>query len=105
MSKAQVSKLLLKKTTKRDDGTKALPVDQRADAAVRIDFSKEILGKSVSSVKSYWQKLIFSGRAVPPPVKASDAEVVAFVKANPGAVGYVSASTSVDGVKVLKVTE
>jgi ABC-type phosphate transport system substrate-binding protein len=38
-------------------------------------------------------------------VKASDQEVAAFVGANPGAIGYVSAETTLPGnTKVLKVT-
>ncbi len=105
MSKAQVSKLLLKKKTKWENGSKVVPVDLTDSSPVRVEFSKAIHGKSVNAVKSYWQKLIFSGRAVPPSMKASDTEVVDFVKANAGAVGYVSGKAPVAGVKILKITE
>ena len=36
---------------------------------------------------------------------ASDADVIAFVNANPGAIGYVSAAAASGSVKVLTVTE
>jgi len=42
---------------------------------------------------------------VPPPEKASDDEVLAFVRANPGGIGYVSSGAQVGaGIKVLEVT-
>jgi hypothetical protein len=55
----------------------------------------------VPSVYSYWQEIVFSGRGEPPPERASDAEVVAFVRANVNAFGYVSPTAAVAGVKVL----
>jgi ABC-type phosphate transport system substrate-binding protein len=45
---------------------------------------------------------VFSGKDVPPPEKGTDADVVAFVKSNPGAIGYVAAG-SADGVKVVSL--
>jgi hypothetical protein len=57
----------------------------------------------VSAVESYWQQAIFSGRSVPPLEKASDAEVLAFVRANPGAVGYVSGGADL-GASVKELT-
>ena len=82
-----------------------MPVDLSANSPVREAFSLAIHERDVNAVKSYWQRQIFSGRGVPPPEKASDSEVLAFVRANPGAVGYVSSGTAVgSGVKVLEVT-
>ena len=100
----QVSKMFLKKTTQWADGTKGAPVDQVETSDITETFFKAVHGKSPGAVKSYWQQQIFSGRGVPPPVKGSDAEVIAYVKANSGAIGYVSADAPVEGVKVLKVT-
>jgi hypothetical protein len=50
---------------------------------------------------AWWQQQIFGGGDTPPPTKASDAEIVAFVKATPGAIGYVSPSADVSGVTVV----
>lgn len=106
ISKQQLSRCFMKQTATWANGLPVLPVDQAASSAVREKFSSEVMGKDVSAVKSFWQRQIFSGRSVPPPEKASDAEVVAFVRANSGAVGYVSAGTSLgSGVKALSVTD
>jgi hypothetical protein len=46
---------------------------------------------------------VFSGRDTPPAIKASDASVLEFVRANPGAIGYVSPGADLAGVKVVSV--
>ena len=100
---AQLSRMFLKKLPKWDHGVAVVPVDQPAEAAVRAEFSKAVHGKAVAAVAAYWQQQIFAGRDVPPAEKAGDEAVLAFVRANPGAVGYVSAAASTSGVKVLEV--
>lgn len=105
LGKEQVSKLFLKKVTRWESGQKVAAVDLSESSALREHFSKTVLGKSVTAVKAYWQQEIYSGREVPPPEKASDSQVLAYVKANPNAIGYVSASTPVvDGVRVVQLS-
>lgn len=105
LSRDKVAAYFLKKTSTWDDGAAVQPVDQSDDTAVRKVFSTEVVKKSVSAVKAYWQQRIFSGRDLPPPEKGSDDEVVAYVKSNDRAIGYVSASAEVAGVKVISVSE
>lgn len=100
---AQLSRMFLKKLPKWDHGAAVVPVDQPAETPVRAEFSKGVHGKPVAAVVAYWQQQIFAGRDVPPAEKAGDEAVLAFVRANPGAVGYVSPSANTSGVKVLEV--
>ena len=96
--------IFMKKTSTWSDGHQALPVDQAASSSTRYGFSKVIFGRDVNAIKSYWQRQIFSGRGVPPPEKASDEEVLTFVRENSGAIGYVSSDADVGaGVKVLEI--
>jgi ABC-type phosphate transport system substrate-binding protein len=104
ISKQQLENFFMKKTGTWSEGLHVLPVDQAASSSTRHGFSKVIFGRDANAIKSYWQRQIFSGRGVPPPEKGSDDEVLAFVRANPGAIGYVSSNADVgSGVKVLKV--
>jgi ABC-type phosphate transport system substrate-binding protein len=103
LTKEQVSKIFLKKIPKWDTGQPILPVDQDPGSSVRALFSKEVHGKATSAVASYWQQQIFAGRDVPPAERPSDSAVLAFVKANPNAIGYVSEAASVSDVKVVAV--
>ena len=100
---ATLSRIYLKEAAAFPNGVSAAPVDQSKASPVRAAFSKRIVGRPVSAVETYWQQQIFSGKEVPPPNKATDDEVVAFVKATPGGVGYVSAGANVAGVKVVEV--
>lgn len=93
----------LKKTTRWPDDRVIRPVDEVAKASVRHVFSESVLQRTVESVKSYWRQIIFSGRGVPPPEFASDAEVVEYVLRNPGGIGYVSGAANIDGAKILQV--
>ncbi|MEP6835334.1 MAG: hypothetical protein ABJB74_18260 [Gemmatimonas sp.] len=98
-----LSKVFLKQTNKLPDGTSVTAVYQSKNSSARAAFDKEILGKTVAGVETFWQQQIFSGKDVPPAVKNSDEDVVTFVKATPGGIGYVSAGATVTGVKVITV--
>ena len=97
LSKDDVSRIFLKKNK---DLT---PVDQQKDAKVRSAFTKAVLGRPISAIISYWQQQIFSGGDSPPVEKGSDADVLAFVRNTPKAIGYVAAGTDL-GAGVRAVT-
>lgn len=103
LDRRTVAELFLKKRTRWDDDHAVLPVDLKQDSRVREKFSKDVLGRDVSSVRRYWAQLVFSGRGVPPPELESEAEVVKYVASHAGAIGYVSASAKLDGVKAIEV--
>ena len=104
MQKTEVAKLFLKKTTAWESGQAVSPVELPAAAKAREAFAHSVLNKSIAQVKSYWQQQIFSGRDVPPPEKQTENDVVAFVRSNPGAIGYVSKGMDIGrGVKALSV--
>ena len=75
------------------------PVDQRPESVVRREFSERVHHRSVVTIELYWRRMIFSGRALPPAELRSDQEVIDFVRATPGGVGYVAAATAAEGVK------
>lgn len=104
ISKSDLADYFLKKKTRWQSGRAVTPVDQTEKNGVRDEFCRNVLGKEVPWVKSYWQRMIFSGRETPPAELSSDAEVVSFVSSNPDAIGYVTSGASTgSGVKVVKV--
>jgi ABC-type phosphate transport system substrate-binding protein len=103
ITRADASRIFMKKTTRWSDGSKVVVVDLFPGFPVRESFTSEVIEKSVSAVQAYWQQQIFSGRGVPPEEMGSDAEVLAFVRSRPGAIGYVSIDAAADGVKVISI--
>lgn len=105
ISKSRLSQILLRKSTSWPDGQRAFPIDLEGRSKVREVFTKDIHNRSLATIKTYWQRQIFSGRSVPPPELATDQEVLDFVRRQPGAVGYVSLDTPLDGVRELFLLE
>ena len=104
LSKDELSKIFLKKMTQWPAGGAITAVDLGKAARAREAFSKAVHGRSVSAIESHWQQQIFAGKDVPPPEKPSDAEVLEFVRANAGGIGYVAAGTALGaGVKAVQV--
>ena len=93
----------LKKATRWANDEAIRPVDLGPGSPIRRAFSDDVLKRSVSAIKSYWQQMVFSGRGVPPPELDNDGEVVRFVLKNRGAVGYVSSGSDVAGAKIVPV--
>lgn len=104
LSEEELSRLFLKKTIRWPNGDDATPVDLSERAVVRESFSRDLFHKSVEAIKAYWQSLLFSGRGVPPVELASEDAVLAYVRANSGAVGYVSAGATLGtGVRRVQI--
>jgi hypothetical protein len=84
------------------DGSHVEPVLEKGGPAHEA-FLKEYLGKADAALQTYYRSLVFTGKASMPKVFATDAEVSAYVTKTKGAIGYVSADASTDGVKTLEV--
>ena len=104
MSREDVARIFLKKTTKFPDGRRALPVDLAIDSSIRENFSRDIHGKSASAVDAYWQQQIFAGRDVPP-VQKGEGAALDFVRSNGSGISYVSPGTNTDSVKVVAIID
>ena len=100
-----VSRMFRKDITRWPDGSPVTPVDQKMDSPTRVAFSAAVHGRSPALIAEFWRQQIFSGRSVPPVEKSSDAEVLDYIRANPGAIGYVSSQTTVGpDMKVITVS-
>ncbi len=82
-------------------GDKSTIVVFQKSGATKDSFEKDVLGRSGANLKSYWSRLVFTGRSKAPQEVENDAEVIAKVTSTPGAIGYVSDSAVNDSVKVL----
>jgi ABC-type phosphate transport system substrate-binding protein len=103
LARELVADIFLKKTTRWPDGSPISAVDLRFGSSVRQHFSEQVLLRSASAVRNYWQQRIFTGRGVPPPELDSDEAVIRYVQSRRGAVGYVSESAVTGAVKVVAV--
>ena len=96
MTAEQVAAIYLGTATTFPDGGAVALADQPEAAGIRGDFYQKATGRSAAQVKATWARLTFTGKGSPPKELKSDADVKAFVAADPKAIGYVDAS-AVDG--------
>lgn len=101
MDQTTVAKIFLGKAKSFPDGTQALPVDQDDGSATRDGFNSTVLGKSASQLKSYWSRLIFTGKGTPPKQSGDNAGVKGLVANNPNIIGYIDSSAVDASVKVV----
>lgn len=103
LSKTELARMFMKKITAWPDGRAVAVVDQERNSPARQAFSSDVHQKDADAVAAHWQVVVFSGRDVPPKILRSDEDVIAFVRSNPGAIGYVSPGAALDGVRAVTV--
>jgi hypothetical protein len=69
--------------------------------AITEEFLSTALGKDGSQYKSYWAKLVFTGKGTPPEIMSNNASMVSAISSNTSGIGFVASGTNVDGVKVV----
>jgi len=77
---------------KLPDGATALPLDQDTESPVRRAFYRLLLDKSLEEINSYWARLVFAGRTMPPKEISGPNEVLERVANDPHAIGYLDRS-------------
>ena len=101
ISEKDIKRIFLGKEKKFSNGSSVIPINLASGSAARKAFETNVVGKSASKMKSYWAKLVFSGKGNPPKEVADAAEAISLVAANPAVIGYIDASKVTDSVKVI----
>lgn len=92
MTRNEVINIFFGRSRQFFNGVEAQPVDL-ADANLdRERFYQALVGKDLSQVDAYWSRQVFSGRTRPPPKVATPDDVIKWVIANPGGIGFVDAA-------------
>ena len=83
------------------NGSPVTVVNAPAGSALRQRFLAQVLQQDDDQYRAYWTVRRHVGKGVPPRELASAAELIAFVQATPGAVGYIDAADLRPGVHVV----
>lgn len=93
-----------KKTTHWRHGPAIRPIDLAGNLRIHDRFAHDVLKKTPAQLRAYWVQRIFSGTDVPPPAADSPANVIAYVIANPGTLGYLPSGVSPGAAKVVSIS-
>ena len=97
----QVADIFLAKTGRFPGGEQAVALDLPLGAPLRNAFYRGFAGKSPALMKSYWTKMVFTGRGQPPRELPSSAAVRRMVADNPAMIGYIDRAALDPSVKVV----
>ncbi len=103
LTKKQVKLIFLGKKKSFPGGGEAKPVDQNEDSPAYAEFYQKVVGKTGAKLKSYWSKMVFTGKASPPQMVGDDGDVKTWVSKHKDALGYIDAGQVDESVKVLLV--
>jgi len=84
------------------DGSRVTPVTLKGGPAHEA-FLKAYVSKGDAAFRTGWRNLVFTGQGAMPKMFDSEAAVVDYVAATPGAIGYVGKGTDVGRAKTLAV--
>lgn len=98
IDKGVIKRIFLGKAKSFPGGGSAVPIVLKGGGA--DEFNKAVLGKSTGQLKSYWSKLVFTGKGTPP--KAVDeGEMLNLIANNPDLIGFLPKGKESGDVKVV----
>lgn len=100
----QVTDIFLGKAATFPNGVRVIPIDQQDGCSVREVFYHEYIGKTVEQVRTYWSKIVFTGKGYPPIEITSPDRVKRVVRDNPNYIGYIDRKAVDTSVKVVPVS-
>jgi TonB family protein len=98
----ELKSVFLQEKNSLADGSHVVPVLEKGGPAHQA-FLRQYLGQNDDALQNYYRSLVFTGKGLMPKTLHTDEEVVAYVARTRGAIGYVSATATLDGVKTLAV--
>lgn len=87
--------------THRIGGATIKPLDLPSASQHRQSFYQQLMGKSADQMKSYWARMIFTGRGMPPREVSSTREMEMLVGSNRHFIGYLDAEKVTAELKVV----
>jgi ABC-type phosphate transport system substrate-binding protein len=103
ITKDELKNIYLGKVRAFPGGKTVKAVDQALNSKARKQFNRDVLQMSEGKRKTYWSRLMFTGKAKPPTIMDSDAAIKEWVATHPEALGYISGGGVDSRVKVLLI--
>ena len=102
LTQEQVLQLFMGRTRSFPDGRAAVACDIGNDT-LRGGFYRSLSGMSLPQVTSYWARLMFSGRSLPPQRVADEAAMAERVASDPEAIGWLRQPPKEKGLRTILV--
>lgn len=104
LTSSQIRDLFMGAKTRFSDGSRAVPVVLKGGPVHEVFLHRQ-LGQTPEEFRVQWRKLVFTGQGSMLKEFPSEAAMLEYISATPGAIGYVSRVTNPDAVKILNVSQ
>jgi ABC-type phosphate transport system substrate-binding protein len=102
LDEREIAGIFLSKITHLADGNHVTPIELR-DSAYRAMFYREISGKTLPQLNSYWTTLIFTGKGKPPRSIDEEKQLIELLNSDPKAISYVPVGPISSMLRILHV--
>ncbi len=102
LSKKELQKIYMNRKNFWENGT-TIKAASLKKGSLHEQFLTDLVRKTEQQYSTYWKRMIFTGKGNPPKSFDSSQEVMAFVAATPGAIGYVDKDLKLEGVKTIEI--
>lgn len=105
LSKNELERIFLGKTTIWDNGTRIQVGLSNSDDQKIEAFLKNSIGKNKRRFKKYWLKLVFAGYGIAPKFFKNDEKAIKYIKKQEGVIAFISTKDikDVEGFKVISI--
>lgn len=101
MTRNEVVNIFFGRNRQFFNGLEARPADMADTSPDRARFYNALVGKDVAEVNAYWSRQVFSGRMQPPVKLGSADDMIKWVVANPGGIGFIDQAKADARVRVV----
>jgi ABC-type phosphate transport system substrate-binding protein len=84
----QVVDIFLGKAEELPNGAPIIPVDQAEGSNEKEEFYKRYTNRTLSQIRAYWSKLIFTGKGEPPKEIGDREQLKQYLATHPNSIGY-----------------
>ena len=103
MTRSDLEEIFLGVRKSLPNGALVVPVDQSQSKAIRQVFYQLVAGKTAVQMDTYWGRIVFTGKGVPPKALPDNDAVMQKVASDSSAIGYVDASSAQNSKSVSTV--
>ena len=97
----EVVNIFLGRFRQLPSGLSALPADLPPAQPEKAIFYRLLVNKELAEINSYWERLFFSGRTVPPRQTIGNDDLLNWVAGTPGGLGYIERARVDNRVRIV----
>lgn len=105
LTREEAINIFLGRFRRLPNGQAAIPIDRPKNPDLMADFYRLLVDKDLAEIRSYWSRLIFSGKTPPPRPSESIEDLLDQLSNTAGAIGYMRPHESTARLRVILTLE